>query len=181
MSFKSTENHYGSISITIHWLSALTLFIMIGTGFRASGMANELEKAALLKVHMSAGFVILILTLIRLVWWLWADKKPRSIAMPKWQDKAAKTIHVLFYVVILGMVASGIGMLLLSEAGPIIFGSSTNVLPDFWDYLPRRPHGLGARFIVFLLIAHIGAALFHQFIKKDGLIWRMWYRRGEKK
>ncbi|MEM7501840.1 MAG: cytochrome b/b6 domain-containing protein, partial [Pseudomonadota bacterium] len=47
----------------------------------------------------------------------------------------------------------------------------------FWDYLPRRPHGLGARLMVALIVFHAGAALYHQFVMKDGLLRRMWYSR----
>ena len=86
-------------------------------------------------------------------------------------------MHFLFYVVILGMAASGIGMMILSGAGPIIFSGSTETLPDFWEFLPRTPHGIGARVMIALLVLHVGAAIYHHFIKKDGLIGRMWFKR----
>ena len=89
--------------------------------------------------------------------------------MPRWQDRSSRAVHFLFYVVILGMAASGIGMMVLSGATPIIFGGKTPTLPYFWDYLPRRPHGIGARLIPTLLVAHAGAALYHHIYNKDGL------------
>ena len=82
---------------------------------------------------------------------------------------------MLFYIVILGMAASGIGMLVLSGAGLIIFGGPAESLPNFWDYAPRTPHGLGAKFMIGLLVLHAGAALYHQFFIKDGLLKRMWF------
>lgn len=85
-------------------------------------------------------------------------------------------VHVAFYIVILGMVASGIGMMVLSGAAPDIFAGST-ALPDFKDYPPRAPHGLGANLLVALLAVHIGAALHHHFIRRDGSLRRMWYGR----
>jgi len=75
------------------------------------------------------------------------------------------------------MAASGIGMLILSGAGPIIFGADATTLPDFWEYNPRTPHGIGARVVVALLVLHTGAALHHHFFKKDRLLQRMWYTR----
>lgn len=73
------------------------------------------------------------------------------------------------------MTASGISMMVLSGAGPIIFGGSTETLPDFWDYLPRVPHGIGVRAMIVLQILHAGAALYHHFFKRDGLLQRMWF------
>ena len=61
----------------------------------------------------------------------------------------------------------------LSGAVPIIFGQG-GTLPDFWIYMPRVPHGIGARLLLILLILHAGAALYHHFISRDGLLKRMW-------
>ncbi len=83
-------------------------------------------------------------------------------------------MHLLFYVVILGMIASGIGIMVLSGAGSIIFGQG-GVLPDFWKFAPRVPHGIGARLLFALLVLHVGAALYHHVVLRDGLLWRMWF------
>ena len=85
-------------------------------------------------------------------------------------------MHVLFNIVILGMIASGIGMTVLSGAGPVIFGGE-GALPDFWKYPPRVPHGIGARLFLALLVLHAGAALYHHFVRRDGLLQRMWFSR----
>ena len=83
-------------------------------------------------------------------------------------------VHVLFYIVILGMIASGVGMMLLSGAAPLVFGGEG--LLDFWKYPPRLPHGIGARLLLTLLVLHIGAALHHHFVRRDSLLRRMWFR-----
>jgi cytochrome b561 len=86
-------------------------------------------------------------------------------------------VHVLFYIVILGMIASGIGMIALSGAAPMIFGAERTLLPDFWKYPPRLPHGIGARLLLALIVLHAGAALYHHFVRRDGLLRRMWFSR----
>ncbi|WP_390911299.1 cytochrome b/b6 domain-containing protein [Pseudosulfitobacter sp. SM2401] len=172
---KSTPTQYGSVAVTIHWLSALFILAMLGSGFRASSMTQSAAKEAILMFHVPLGVAILLLTLLRLFWWWGVDQKPRPVdGDPVWQTFTAKAIHVLFYVVILGMAASGIGMLALSGAGGVLFGAGTEPLPDFTEFLPRMPHGLGARLMLALFALHAGAALYHHFIKRDGLIWRMW-------
>lgn len=175
---KSSPTRYGSVAVTIHWLSAIFILAMLGSGFRAASMTESAAKEAILMFHVPLGIVILLLTLFRLIWWWRVDQKPAPVAGdPAWQTFSAKTIHVLFYIVILGMAASGIGILALSGAGGILFGAQAGPLPDFMEFLPRGPHGLGARLMLALFAFHAGAALYHQFIKKDGLIWRMWFRQ----
>lgn len=172
----STPSRYGAIPVTIHWLTALLILVAIITGFRAGDSIDPAAKAALLRVHIPVAIVILLLTIGRIVWWFFFDKKPLpaqgSLA---WQEWFADTVHLLFYAVILGMVASGIGMIVLSGAGAVIFGGATAELPNFLQYPPRIPHGLGVKFLIVLLVTHVGAALYHHFIRHDGLLWRMWY------
>ena len=176
MAARSTHTKYGAVAVSIHWISALAIILMLGTGFRASSLAESADKAAILSAHVVLGSLVLVLTLARLAWWLWADKKPAPPqGDPAWQTRSAKAVHILFYVVILGMAASGIGMLALSGAAAIVFGDTGQNLPDFREFLPRAPHGLGARLLLALFVLHVGAALYHHFVKKDGLIWRMWY------
>ncbi len=173
---KSTSEKYGTVAVTIHWLSAVLILAQLGSGFRAASMVDSAAKEAILPFHAPLGIVILVLTIARLLWWKFADRKPDPVAGdPAWQTGAAKAVHVLFYIVIIGMVASGIGMMVASGAGEILSGAVDAPLPDFSKVLPRAPHGLGARLMVGLLVFHAGAALYHHFIKKDGLIWRMWY------
>lgn len=175
MPVKSTDNHYGSFAIVIHWLSALLVLLLLVSGFRAGGLEASAMKAEILRVHVPLGIAILLLTIVRLSWWLFMDKKPGPIDMPQWQQRASTLVHQFLYLVILGMAASGIGMMILSEAGPTLFAGSSNILPDFHEFMPRLPHGLGARLIVALVIVHACAALYHQFVKSDGLIRRIWF------
>ena len=176
MALKSTHTKYGTVAVSIHWLSALAIIAMLGSGFRATSLSDSAAKASTLTMHVTLGSLVLILTLARLAWWFWADKKPLPpIGDPAWQAMGAKAVHVLFYIVILGMAASGIGMIALSGAADILFGGAAHPLPNFWDFLPRVPHGLGARLMIALFVLHVGAALFHHFVKKDGLIRRMWF------
>lgn len=181
MALKSTTDRYGSVAITIHWLSAILILILLASGFRAAGTLDPGVKAALLSVHVSAAVVLLCLTVLRIAWWWGFDRKPRPVAgVPSCQKRAARAVHGLFYVVILGMIASGIGMLALSGAVGAIFAGRGVELPDFWQYPPRLPHGVGARLLIGLLVLHTAAALYHHFGRRDGLLRRMWFGRQQR-
>lgn len=59
---------------------------------------------------------------------------------------------------------------------PIVFGNSGEALPGDLTVLPQRvAHGLFARLLLALIVLHFAAALFHQFVRKDGLLDRMWF------
>lgn len=170
---KSTADRYGAIPITIHWLSAILVLVAIGSGFQAGNTIDPTVKAAFLRIHIPAAIIALLLTLFRIVWWWFFDRKPVPVkGSPLWQERLARAVHLAFYVVILGMIASGIGMIVLSGAGPTIFSGAGGELPNFHQYPPRVPHGLGANLLVVLLVAHVGAALYHHFIRGDGLLRR---------
>lgn len=175
MGRKSTETRYGSVAVTIHWLSAILIVFLFGSGFRAEDATDTAAKVFFLQFHVPAGLLILLLTLTRIGWWVFADNKPQPVSMPAWQDRLARVAHILLYVVILGMASSGIGIMVLSGAGAIIFAGEPGPLPDLWQFLPRTPHAIAARVLIVLLVLHAGAALYHHFVTRDGLLRRMWF------
>lgn len=174
MAVKSTEDRYGTVAIAIHWVAAALIVALLITGFRVSGAADPAAKAAFLRFHAAMGAAILVLTLARIAWWWFADRKPLPVAgQPPLLKRAATAVHMLFYIVIIGLAASGIGMMVLSGAGPVVFGGASGAMPDFWNYPPRVPHGIGVRVLIALLILHVGGALYHHFIRRDRLLARM--------
>lgn len=172
---KSRPDRYGAVAVSIHWLSAILIMALLGSGFRAANAVDAAAKVGILRFHIPVAIAVLLLTAIRIVWWR-IDRKPLPVqGSPRWQERIARWVHVAFYLVILGMVASGIGMMILSGAAPAVFGAPGAILPNFAEYPPRVPHGLGGLLIVGLLVFHAGAALYHQFVRRDGLLQRMWY------
>jgi cytochrome b561 len=134
-----------------------------------------MTKAAILRAHRPIAITVVTLTALRIAWW-WRFCQPDPIAgSPRRQERSAHAMHVLFYVLILGMIASGIGMMVLSGAAPVIFFLQAAALPDFWKHPPRLPRGIGARLLLALLVLHVGAALYHHFVRRDGLLPRIWF------
>lgn len=176
MTSQSRTDRYGTVAVSIHWLSAILIIAALATGLRAGNTADPLMQTALLRFHIPMAIAVLILTLARIVWWWRFDHKPASIGgMPRWQTRAASLSHLLFYVIILGMAGSGIGMMVLSGAFPVIFMTDGSALPDFSTLVPHLAHGIGGRLFIGLLILHVGAALYHHFIRHDGIFRRMWF------
>lgn len=174
MSLKSTAERHGLVAITIHWVTALAIFAMLGSGLAAANNADPAAEAAILRVHAIMGICIGVLTVLRILWWLAADRRPAAPSgMPGWQAIASKSVHYGLYGVILVMVSSGVATLLLTGANQQIFGGGALPLPDFSAVPPYSAHGILARLLIVLMLGHIGAALYHQFIRGDRLLARM--------
>ncbi len=174
MRLKSTTDRYGAVAIAFHWISALLILILLGTGFVAAGMQDMAAKASLLTGHAIAGSIVLLLTLARIGWWLLVDRRPADPAgTPAIQAKAAHGVHLALYVLVLVMAGSGVAMLAMSGAAAILFFGAPGVLPDFTAYPPRTAHGIGAFALATLIVLHVAAALHHQLIRRDRLMARM--------
>ena len=91
-------------------------------------------------------------------------------------DKAGVWAHWAFYVVILLIVASGMGTAVFTVLIEIVFQGSGAPLPaDFDDVPPLGAHEFGATILFLLVIGHVVAALYHQYWLEDGLFSRMWF------
>jgi len=129
-------------------------------------------KASILVVHATIGTLVLLLTLARVAWWLWADKRPVPLAgQPAAQEMLARAVHGLLYLAIFVLALSGIATLALSGALPALLGQGA--LPDFSTLPPRFVHGLVSKLMIALVAVHTLAALYHQFIRRDRLLGRI--------
>ena len=172
MSAKSTPQRYGNVAIAIHWVSALAIVVVFALGLTAANTADPAVEVNLVRGHVILAILVLLLTLLRIFWWWFADRQPAPVAgQPHWQQVAASLVHRAIYLVILLMAASGIGTVVLSGAGPAIIAGT--VLPDFERVPPFLVHELTSRLMLALLAAHVLAALYHQFVRRDGLLARM--------
>ncbi|PZP42693.1 MAG: cytochrome B [Azospirillum brasilense] len=173
MFLKGDPNRYGVIAAMLHWLSAAAILAMIPLGFIAAHAPDAAQATALLRIHLPLGLVILALTVARIIWWLVDIRPAPPSGQTDWQHRLAGGSHVLLYVLILLLCGSGIGVVILSGAGPEIFSGRTGKLPDFMTFPPMRVHAAGAFALIGLLILHFIAALYHQFWRRDRLFARM--------
>jgi cytochrome b561 len=123
-------------------------------------------------IHIALGSTALALTLVRIGWWIWGDKRPRPLpGQPPAQEWAARIVHGLLYLTILVLASSGVATIVLSGAIPALLNGAP--LPDFDVLIPRIAHGIAGKALLALLALHIGAALWHQVVRRDHLFARM--------
>ncbi|MGO8148947.1 cytochrome b [Rhizobium leguminosarum] len=94
---KSRPDRYGAIAVSIHWLSAVLILALLGSGFRAANAMDAATKAGLLRFHIPVAIVVLLLTALRIVWWWRFDRKPAPVqASPRWQERLAGFADVVW-------------------------------------------------------------------------------------
>jgi len=170
-----TPKRYHLALVVLHWLLALLLIVGLAMGsFVLSALPNSSpDKISALQGHMIAGGLILVLTLIRLVVRL-KTKHPAPVSTGHAVlDRLAPLMHGALYMLILLMAASGIATSVLAGLPGIVFGG-VGALPVNFDALPPRiVHGIVAKILMLAIILHVAAAVYHQFIRHDGLLSRM--------
>lgn len=171
---------YHPLLVALHWIVALLVIIALVFGsLRLTTLPNDdPEKLLALRAHMSIGITVLVLMLIRLVTRVFTAKPPHASTGNATADKVGVATHWLLYLLVFGMVGSGMATARAADLPAIVFGGSGAALPeDLRIYAPRVAHGIIANLLGLFLLLHVVAALFHQFVRKDALFARMWFGR----
>ncbi len=173
---KSTTVRYGYVAVAIHWLTAILVLVLLISGFRSGFSEEAAVKQAALRVHLPAAFGILVLTVLRLAWWRFWDRKPAPVdGTSAAQETVARWVHRLLYLGLLVLLASGIGLSVLSGLPSALFADAP--MPQLDTLPPRGPHGAVARLVLALILLHGAAALYHHFVLRDRTLTRMWFGR----
>lgn len=169
---------YHPFLVVLHWLLAALIIgglIMGGAVLSATDNADPAKMQAL-TMHMSIGILIGGLMVLRLITRLRTVKPPRADIGNEMVNKLGAMTHWVLYLVVFGVVASGIGISVLAGLPDIVFFGSGNPLPANFDNLPpRAAHGVLTLLLKVLILGHVLAFLYHQYVRKDGLFSRMWF------
>jgi cytochrome b561 len=172
----SPATRFSLISRLLHWLMAglILAMLLIGIGMVAS-VSERYEL--LVAIHRPLGIAILVLVVIRLVNRIFNKPPPLPNSMPPVMRLAAKASHVLLYALMFIMPLVGWGMLSAARYPIALFGTLQlpPILPhDLALYSWLRPLHTDLAYLLFAtFLAHLGAALFHGLIRRDGVLSSM--------
>jgi cytochrome b561 len=172
---------YTAISIALHWLLGLAIVGSFVVGAYMSDLPVSPTRLKLYNWHKWAGICILALSALRLLWRL-THRPPPDVPMPSWQQRAAHFTHIALYVLFFAVPLAGWAYSSAAGFPVVVFGVLP--LPDFVS--PDKPlaellkevHGALAFTMAALVLAHVGAALKHHFIDRDGLLSRMTFGKA---
>ncbi len=171
---RAVASRYQPALVALHWLVALLIVGLLCLGFFVlDDMPNsDPKKLQILVWHMSGGIFVLLLMIVRIIVRIRSAKPvPAHIGSPA-LDRLATLGHYSLYAIVFLMIATGwtTGFLISGAFAP------GGKLPVSFDLLPSfRMHEILATVLVVLIAGHVLAALYHQFVLKDGLFRRMWF------
>ncbi|WP_144213561.1 cytochrome b [Shewanella donghaensis] len=173
-----TNKGYGLVSISLHWLSALTIIGLFGLGFWMVDLTyySSWYKTAP-DIHKSIGILLLMLTLFRLAWRLLTTKPEAESSHKAWEQTAAKWAHRILYLLMIGIMVTGFLISTADGRGILVFDWFE--VPSLGSFIENQEdvaglvHQYAAYTLIALVVIHAAGAIKHQLIDKDGTLKRM--------
>lgn len=165
----------------LHWVMAVMVVAMLFIGVGMVASVSE-RHAVLVAIHKPLGVAVLVLVCVRVAVRLSSRPPALPADMPAWQRFAAHGSHLVLYVLMIAMPL--VGWAMLSAVGyPVTLGGGVQLPaivpadPILFAWL-RHVHRWLAYLLFATFLAHLGAALYHGLIRKDGVVSAMVGRRN---
>jgi cytochrome b561 len=173
--FNMRDESYSKTAIWLHWTIAALIVITFIIGLTVDDFPKSWDKAVV-NAHVLMGLAVLLLSVARL-WWRISHVPPApALQAGPFLIKMAHLGHYLLYAMMFVVPLVGIPTLLyrgrwvdfgLFQLPPLLARD-----PQIFKPLTQI-HELAAYALVGLALGHVAAALYHQFVLKDGLMSRM--------
>lgn len=182
----------------LHWLIALMILVEVPVGFVMAYTygtkftdPDGIGKLHVLmaQIHITNGFLILALVTYRLTWRFKNPVPGLPASLEAFQKILAKATHAFLYVLLFVLPLSGWAV--NSVLGDTERFGVTGLWFFAWDIMPpilpqlpldhplgygffARIHGYAINTGAAILGLHVIAAIWHQFIRQDNVLMRMW-------
>lgn len=162
---------------TLHWVTAALVLLMVPLGIVIANEWGGPAQQFLYNLHKSIGATLIPIVLVRLLYRLNNPPPPLPDDIPAIQKLAAHATHWALYGLILAQPIVGYIMTSAYPA-PVPFFGLFN-LPAIWPANRALSEQLSVVHLYMglaigaIAAVHIGAALFHHFVRKDRVLMRM--------
>lgn len=171
---------YRKIVMWIHWITAILVLMQLYIGFMFHRVLEQgtPERAYVFGWHKTLGALILLLALTRLAVRLMNPPPPFPSGHPKWRRLIAVWTHRLFYILLIVLPLTGLAAVSgRAEDGWVALqlGLELPAIPG----IPKENefgevHEVLVWATIALLVLHVSAALYNQFIDRGQVASRMW-------
>jgi cytochrome b561 len=161
----------------VHWSTLLLIAAAFAAVWASESAPSREQHTMLVQLHRSLGITVLALTLFRLGW-RWRARVPSLPAgLPEIQKAAARATEYLLYLLLL--IQPVLGMIHTNARGdrvdfyflvelPAIFGRNKLLARE-----ALAVHGLVAELLLAIIALHASAALYHHYVRRDGVLRAM--------
>lgn len=172
------RNRYSTVSLVFHWLIAVMILVQVLLITANDATDGQPISREFIQIHKALGLSVLVLTLARIGWRIANPAIPLPDTMKRWEKVAARTTHVLFYVLLLAMPLTGWAAVSATGRELSWFGLFN------WPLLPISGgrdafkaiigiHELVMKGMYVLIALHVVGALKHHFVDRDNVLHRM--------
>lgn len=184
---KRQQDGYSTAARLLHWLVAVLVLLMIPAGLVMvqEGLPRPVQNALFI-FHKNVGLVVLAFVLARLLYRWRNPPPPLPDHVPGWQRAAAGANHLALYALLLIMPVAGYVRVRAGgfpiEALDALGAPALVPRSDALAEVAKSVHYFGALALVAVVALHLGAALYHGLVRRDGVFTRMWPpigRRGD--
>lgn len=135
MQFTNDSSRYGSVSQSLHWVTAALVIVLLVMG-NVFDIETDDPRSALFFWHSSLGVLVFILAVARIGWFLFS----RPPALPQSTSRSfralARGTHIAFYALLFALPVSG--WLAASSEGASVPVFGIAVIPA-WGEAARSP------------------------------------------
>jgi cytochrome b561 len=174
------DGQYSALAKWFHWTTVPLMFLALATGLTIRFMKDD-AKMAFYALHESAGLLILFIAIARLAWRGFSTPPLLPDHIPARMRLAASAVHHALYAALI--LQPLLGFFTTNAYGFPQQGATAFLgfidLPKFMDtnetlaIVLHWGHSLLGWSLPFLLAAHIGGAIYHHALRRDGTLLRM--------
>ena len=173
----NARSGHPTLTVAIHWVTVVAIVVAVAAMFVRDAVEDRGWRQLLLETHRQLGLLVLIVAGVRIAIRLrkgLADHAPDMMALLRW---AAKAAHVLMYGVLIALPllgwavtsAHGVSLTFLGSVPlPKILSADSELADTLTDYHVWLAWGL-----LGLVVAHVAAAVWHHFVRRDGVLRAM--------
>lgn len=171
------EKGYTLPARVLHWLTAIIVIGLIPAGIYMADASPGPVTNLVYNLHRSFGFLLLPIVIVRLAYRLMVPPPPLPPNIPPIQQFVAHATHWALYALLI--IQPMVGWIATSAYRAPITVFWLFELPPIWQQDRAfsetlfEVHEVIGFAIAALALAHIGAALFHHFIRRDDVLLRM--------
>ena len=175
---KNTEQHYGLVTIILHWLVALAVIGLFSLGYWMVdlGYYDEWYKKGP-DLHRSFGILLFVIMIFRVIWRKKQVKVASLVSHTPFEQNIGHLVHLGLYVLLFVIMLSGYFISTADGRGIEVFElfqvPSVGELINNQEDLAGLVHKYIAYTVMIMVVLHAFAALKHHFIDQDNTLKRM--------
>jgi cytochrome b561 len=172
-----SASHYTRTAVGLHWLVAALILAALFMGWTMTEMEVSPQRLKVYNWHKWVGMTVLLLAVVRLAWRLAHRPPPLAASVPAWMRGLAHAGHGLLYLLMLAQPLTG--WIYSNYSGyPVVYLGMSPLpnlverdreLAEAWVAI----HSTLGMVLAVVVAGHVLAALYHQFVVRDGTLKRM--------